>query len=69
MDALRDDRNFQESGEGQQLAGFGGLLVACGCKGAFRSFFDTFNRNRGKHTGTQGALIFLRIAQVGIVFK
>ncbi len=64
-----DDRDIQESGECQLLAGFGRLLVARGCKCAFRRFFDTFNRNRGKHTGTQGALIFLRIAQVGIVFK
>ena len=64
-----DDRDIQESGEGQQLADFCGLLVACGCKCAFRSFFDAFNRNRGKHTGTQGALILLLIAQVGIVLK
>lgn len=64
-----DDRDIQESGEGQQLAGFCGLLVARGGKCAFRSFFDSFNRNRGKHTGTQSALIFLRIAQVWIVFK
>jgi len=53
----------------QGVAGFGGLLVARGSKCAFRRFFDTFNRNRGKHAGTQGALIVRRIAQVGIVFE
>jgi len=51
------------------LARFGGLLVALGGKCAFRSFSDTLNRNRGKHTGTQGTLIFLRIVQVRVVFK
>ena len=33
---------------------------------SFDRSFDSLNHNRGKHTGTQGTLIFLRIAQVGL---
>lgn len=51
------------------LTGFGGLFVVRGGKRAFRSFSDAFNRNRGKHTGAQGALVFLCITQVRIVLE